>query len=183
MNEFIDEWEQTIFFLLTMVLLAFGLYQTAGIFLNTDVPIVTVVSNSMAPQFERGDIIVVYGEPFDEIEADPETGDVIVFRSELMRMPIIHRVINRTDTTLETKGDANNGQLRFCQSERQIYRSPKQGCRDDERTINIEQNITRDQVMGTKIATIPMLGYVKLYPACLYYQLVLPTGDSRLRHC
>ncbi|MCJ7429082.1 MAG: signal peptidase I [Candidatus Nanohaloarchaeota archaeon QJJ-5] len=183
MNDFLEEQEKMLFFVLTMVFLAFGLYQTAGIFLNTDVPIVTVVSNSMAPQFERGDIIVVHGTPFEEIEADPDQGDVIVFRSELMNMPIIHRVINRTEDTLETQGDANDGQLKFCRSSTSIYRAPRQGCPSDEETINIEQNITEDQVLGEKIATVPMLGYIKLYPACLYYRLVLPVEDGRLRHC
>lgn len=183
MKDIIKEQEQTLFFILTMVMLAFGLYQTAGIFLNTDVPVVTVVSNSMSPQFERGDIIVVHGTPFDELEADPQSGDVIIFQSELMQMPIIHRVIDRTDDTVETQGDANDGQLKFCRSATTLYRAPKDGCRGDETAINIEKNITEEQVLGTKIATIPFLGYIKLAPACLYYQLVLPLEDGRLRHC
>lgn len=64
-----------VYFLVISLILAFGLLQTAGTALDTDKPVVSVVSCSMYPQLHVGDIIVVQGEPFEDIEVD----DVAVF--------------------------------------------------------------------------------------------------------
>ncbi|MDY6774324.1 MAG: signal peptidase I [Candidatus Nanohaloarchaea archaeon] len=130
-------------FVVVALLLAYGIYQTAGLALNTEVPVVAVTSGSMEPTLHRGDMIVVQGEPWKETEE----GEIIVFRTDEMPVPVIHRVIKKNSTALETKGDALARQHPF------------------------EKYITKDQVMGTALFTIPKLGYVKLLPTCFYLQL------------
>lgn len=70
-------------------------------FLGIDQPIMTVVSNSMWPKLSRGDIIFVVQAQEDDIEI----GSVVVFRHE--GGLAVHRVVEMTDWSITTKGDAN----------------------------------------------------------------------------
>ncbi|MFB6199970.1 MAG: signal peptidase I [Candidatus Nanohaloarchaea archaeon] len=124
-----------VYFLAIALILAFGVIQTTGTLLNTDKPVVTVVSCSMYPKYTVGDVVVVQGEPFDNIKV----GDIAVYnsRSELS-IPVIHRVVEKRENSLETRGDNNRGQLEF------------------------EKNVTPEQIHGTALFSIPRVGAVKL---------------------
>lgn len=68
-------------FLSIALILAFGTLQTSGTLLDTDRPVVSVVSCSMYPGpgeegLYKGDILIVRGTPFDEIRE----GDTIVYK-------------------------------------------------------------------------------------------------------
>lgn len=63
------------YFIATALILAFGILQTTGTVLNTDKPVVSVVSCSMYPQLNVGDVLIVNGQPYETIEED----DVIVY--------------------------------------------------------------------------------------------------------
>lgn len=68
------------YFLSIALVLAFGTLQTTGTALNTDQPVVSVVSCSMYPGpgetgLDKGDILVVKGTPFEDIQE----GDTIVY--------------------------------------------------------------------------------------------------------
>jgi signal peptidase I len=65
----------------------------------------------------------------------PRTGNVIIFKANYVH-PIIHRVVG--NAPLQTKGDNNLGQLAE------------------------EQSIGQDQVVGTAVARLPGLGWLKL---------------------
>lgn len=64
-----------------------------------------VTSNSMAPSFVRGDIIVIK----TNIEVEKiKPGDIIAFKPGAEATVVVHRVIRiNTDKTFETKGDAS----------------------------------------------------------------------------
>ncbi|EGQ43511.1 MAG: signal peptidase I, archaeal type [Candidatus Nanosalina sp. J07AB43] len=70
-SRFVDE----TYFLLLSVVLAYGLLQTLGTGLGTEKPVVTVISTSMCPALQVGDILVVKGEEFNSIQQ----GDVVVY--------------------------------------------------------------------------------------------------------
>ncbi|MDY6777510.1 MAG: signal peptidase I [Candidatus Nanohaloarchaea archaeon] len=164
--------EPDIFFVLTALLLAFGMYQTLGTALNTDTPVVSVISPSMEPTFYRGDLILVKGTSIDRLEAGRQDGDIIVFTSRYLRMPIIHRVINKHNHSVDTMGDANSRQVRYklCDvgGRTQIV-TPGTVCPGRHiRTVNVEENITEQQIKGEVFLIIPKLGYAKIIPTCLY---------------
>lgn len=69
------EYLDTIFFLAVAVLLAFGSLQTAGTVTGTERPVVSVVSCSMYPALNVGDILIVNGVEFNQIEE----GDIVVY--------------------------------------------------------------------------------------------------------
>lgn len=124
------------YFLAIALILAFGVINTSGTALNTDKPVVTVISCSMYPVYNTGDILLVDGVDYPEIE----TGDVIVYSVENsgLSTPIVHRVIEKNPEYLQTKGDNNPGQLEF------------------------ESRVTPEQVHGRALFSIPRIGGLKL---------------------
>ena len=61
-----------------------------------------VVSNSMYPTFERGDMVLV-----QTIFVEPEKGDIIMFIREDVNLPVTHRVLDVKDGLVYTGGDAS----------------------------------------------------------------------------
>lgn len=128
---------QEFYFFGIALILAFGTLQTTGTVMDTDKPVVTVVSCSMYPHYDVGDIILVQGQDFDNIEE----GDIAVYESGSpeQSIPVIHRVVSKHQDYLETKGDNNNGQLEF------------------------EKRVDPGQIHGTALASVPKIGMVKLF--------------------
>lgn len=83
--------------LLFMVLLA------AVVFLGLKlVTLTVVVSDSMKPEFQRGDMIIV-----QSVYLTPEVGDIITFNVKNKNFAISHRVISIKNGAIITKGDNN----------------------------------------------------------------------------
>lgn len=61
-----------------------------------------VVSNSMYPTFERGDMVL-----FQSLFVDPEPGDIIMFNRPDLNYPVTHRVLRVIDGKIYTGGDAS----------------------------------------------------------------------------
>lgn len=65
------------------------------------IQVFTVQSDSMKPKFSRGDIIII------KEEKEYNIGDVITYQSEEGEL-ITHRIINKNENVIKTKGDNNN---------------------------------------------------------------------------
>ena len=61
-----------------------------------------IVSDSMKPEFQRGDIIIV-----QSIFLTPDIGDIITFSVKNRNVDISHRVISVSNSAIITKGDNN----------------------------------------------------------------------------
>lgn len=199
-----DDWDSVIgrefYFIALALILAFGILQTTGTVLETEKPVVSVVSCSMYPEYDRGDVLVVKGVDFDNIEEGQivvydvplkasvsieggiyELGEentetplgssrvlsvddneaTLEFGGERVRVqegqsysigshnvniesvsgvdiPVVHRVIEKRNDSLETKGDANPQQLDF------------------------EKDIRPEQIHGQVFLRIPKVGALKL---------------------
>jgi signal peptidase len=88
-------------------LITYGGMAVARTVTSTDSPVMVVPSTSMVPTLNVGDIVFVKG-------VDPNTitvGTIIIFRSPMDSIDIIHRVIGITkqgdELYFETKGDHN----------------------------------------------------------------------------
>lgn len=144
--------------------LAFLANASLGFALSTDLPVVAVVSGSMAHDastervhytwlkemfgynrttidswpiakgFDIGDLPVVRG--FENYEL----GDVIVFSIPNQQVPIIHRIVYKNpDGSYQTKGDHNPSQLPF------------------------ETSVKKEQIHGKVIFIVPKIGYFKVF--------------------
>lgn len=125
--------EEFYFFAIALIL-AFGIIQTTGTVLATEKPVVSVVSCSMYPQLHVGDILLVKGTDYSRIQE----GDVIVYSTPEMNIPVVHRVLGKNESFLETRGDNNPGQLEF------------------------EKKVESEQIHGKILFRIPRIGALKL---------------------
>ncbi len=94
--------------------------------------------------FKKGDIIIVWGR------FKPKIGDIVIFKPNIESTsahPIIHRIIEITNNTIQTKGDHNSKQLIISNNP---YKTD-------------ETMIKEDQLLGKAILKIPYLGWVKLF--------------------
>ena len=153
--------------ILAFVFVRFIFYPLLGLIFATSLPLVVVESGSMEHHedfnlwweaqenyynefgitggaiqawpfktgLNKGDIIIIKGEKFKELKV----GDIIVFKPKSQNKAVIHRIVKVEDNHIETKGDANIGQIGF------------------------EQNIKPEQIKGIAIAKLPYLGWIKLF--------------------
>jgi len=127
---------------------SFLLYFGLQVALNTEAPIVIVVSGSMEPSIREGDLLFVKGVNPEDIKngtAEDKNGDVIVFDARGLwagapEEPIVHRVIDKDlvgDTYyFRTKGDANS--------------------------LPDQAPIPESRIIGVVIGGIPYVGWVKI---------------------
>jgi len=127
---------------------SFIFYFVLQVSLNTQTPIVVVVSGSMTPIINKGDILFVQGRDPSLIQngsAVEKDGDIIVFNayglwSSAPLDPIVHRVIEKWYDNgtwyFRTKGDANS--------------------------LPDPVKISEDKVIGVVIGGIPFIGWIKI---------------------
>jgi signal peptidase len=138
------------------MLLAFVVYHVIGFALNTQDPIVTVVSCSMLPTIDKGDLLIVKGVTFDEIIAGRLNGTIIVYRHPIDGRLIVHRVYKKfEDGTLQTWGDNNP--------------SPD------------NWRVPMENVVGKIVFRIPYAGYPKYYLARLVGQAPAGSCGRKIR--
>lgn len=159
-----DTWLSFIADAIIIILIGkFLIYPAIGLALGTEYPVVAVVSSSMDHRgepigewweshsahyqnfnitreqfqnyylkngFNKGAVLIIVSQ--DEYGV----GDIIVYTVASRRDPLIHRII-ATDP-IQTKGDANLGQLSF------------------------EKNIPKEAIEGKAVLHIPFLGWVKV---------------------
>jgi len=126
---------------------AFLVFIILKVSLNTETPVVVVISGSMEPNIHEGDLLFVMGTDAGEIKI----GDVIVFDASWgPQEPIVHRVIDIQNITgvwhFETKGDANS---------------------DSDPDL-----VSQYDVLGVVVGRIPYIGWVKLFLE--RYNLLIP---------
>lgn len=128
---------------------SFLIYFTMQVSLNTQSPMVVVVSGSMEPTILKGDLLIVQGKDPENIESGTiqnKEGDVIVYDARGLwasapNEPIVHRVV---DKRLEngtwyflTKGDAN---------------------------LNTDPAwVPGNRIIGVVVARIPFIGWIKIF--------------------
>ena len=102
---------QLLFQGLTLAMVVFSalmIWKIIEIKTKSESPVVVVLSGSMEPAFQRGDILFL-----DNSNPIVDVGDIIVFKIKDREIPIVHRVLkvhsNREDGTMDilTKGDNN----------------------------------------------------------------------------
>ncbi|PSH00881.1 MAG: signal peptidase I [Nanohaloarchaea archaeon SW_7_46_7] len=101
--EEVSEYLEIGFFLAIAVLLAFGSLQTAGTVMNTERPVVSVVSCSMYPELNVGDILLVQGTEFEDIRE----GDIAVYNvadQAILNIEGQEIQLNSEDTTKTVNG-------------------------------------------------------------------------------
>ena len=69
---------------------AFMLWKALSVASNSPSPIVVVLSGSMEPAFERGDLLFLWNRA-----RDTQLGEIVVYNVRGKDIPIVHRVVRR----------------------------------------------------------------------------------------
>lgn len=67
---------------------AFMLWKTLSVITDSPSPIVVVLSGSMEPAFQRGDLLFLWNR-----DTRAEVGEVVVYNVKGKDIPIVHRVV------------------------------------------------------------------------------------------
>ncbi|MHA1273534.1 MAG: signal peptidase I [Promethearchaeota archaeon] len=124
------------------------IYFILQIALNTNTPMVVVVSGSMEPTLYKGDLLFLQGTDPEDLKngtIEDKKGDIIVYDARGLWAgapdePIVHRIVgkwhNESGWWFLTKGDANDA----------VDRAP----------------VPEDRILGKVVGRIPYIGWVKI---------------------
>ena len=174
-----NEYVQTAVVIGLIVLIVFGFWYGSQLVLNTQYPVLAVVSGSMcipydgacdgwSHSFERtlhiGDLIIVQGVNPADLNADYPNSDIIVFkdpRDTTNPDLIVHRIVSEQviDGKLyfRTKGDGNSAKK---------WPTPKSALLDqdyDPWAIPPAPGVSEDAVVGKVIMRVPLVGNIVLF--------------------
>ncbi len=148
-------WEKTPFLrdiveFIVVFLLVFLFYKGLAYALHTPDPVLSVVSCSMLPTLQRGDIIVIKGISWDDIKttgkwADPNS-TILVYYLPSQKKLIVHRayVKYNSNHTVVTWGDNN--------------------------PVHDPWIVKESYIIGTPILRIPYIGYMRIWLGMLLGQ-------------
>lgn len=119
------------------------IWKTLSVVANLHSPIVVVLSGSMEPAFQRGDILFLWNRDYRQ-----KVGDIVVYEIEGKSIPIVHRVLrehhNLEKQLLLTKGDNNAVDDLSLYAKKQSYLNQK------------------SDLVGTVKAYLPFIGYITI---------------------
>ena len=103
-----NEVAKLILLAIIVISISYGGWAAMRLMLATQHPVLVVISGSMVPTLNVGDLIVIKGEPAEEIEV----GTIIVFHSPRdYNTLVVHRVVDKQNSDgriyFKTKGDFN----------------------------------------------------------------------------
>ncbi|ODV63730.1 signal peptidase complex catalytic subunit SEC11 [Ascoidea rubescens DSM 1968] len=125
---------------------AFMIWKTLSVITNSESPIVVVLSGSMEPAFQRGDILFLNNR-----QTFVDAGDIVVYQIKHREIPIVHRVMNQHSNLqklkqfLLTKGDNNPVNDLSLYNRNQLY-------------LNREKDI-----LGVVKGYLPKVGYLTIF--------------------
>ncbi|KAK0660454.1 putative signal peptidase complex catalytic subunit SEC11C [Cercophora samala] len=123
---------------------AFMMWKGLSVISDSPSPIVVVLSGSMEPAFQRGDLLMLWNR---NLFTETSVGEVVVYNVKDKDIPIVHRVISKFGTgptaKLLTKGDNNDS--------------------DDTKLYAPGQNyLVREDIIGSVVGYMPFVGYVTI---------------------
>ncbi|AEO66474.1 6064762f-6c9f-4466-8c86-5357ff2d14d3 [Thermothielavioides terrestris] len=123
---------------------AFMTWKGLSVIADSPSPIVVVLSGSMEPAFQRGDLLVLWNR---NLFSETNVGEVVVYNVKGKDIPIVHRIVRKfgtgPDAKLLTKGDNNAAD-------------------DTELYARGQDYLTRKDIVGSVVAYIPFVGYVTI---------------------
>ncbi|RDW89230.1 putative signal peptidase [Coleophoma cylindrospora] len=123
---------------------AFMMWKGLSVISDSPSPIVVVLSGSMEPAFQRGDLLFLWNRNFLE---ETKVGEIVVYNVKGKDIPIVHRLVRKFGTgdeaKLLTKGDNNVAD-------------------DTELYARGQDYIERKDIIGSVVGYIPFVGYVTI---------------------
>ncbi|KAM0286403.1 hypothetical protein ACHAQH_000829 [Verticillium albo-atrum] len=123
---------------------AFMMWKGLSVITDSPSPIVVVLSGSMEPAFQRGDLLFLWNR---NLLRETDVGEVVVYNVKDKDIPIVHRIVRKfgagAAAKLLTKGDNNAAD-------------------DTELYARGQDYLERQDIIGSVVAYIPFVGYVTI---------------------
>lgn len=120
-------------------------WRCLAIVTNCEASVVVVLSGSMEPGYERGDVLFLHHRP----QYPVKVGDVIVYQIGGKPVPIVHRVHRIHERAADGK------RLLLTKGDNNVY--------DDRNLYPVGQDwIEESMIMGKTYAYVPRIGYVTI---------------------
>ncbi|MGY5878874.1 MAG: signal peptidase I [Candidatus Thorarchaeota archaeon] len=150
------QWDQrseitkTVFVIAIIVGVTLGGYGIFTVAMGTSNPLVVVESESMLPTLEIGHLLVLQARAADQIQV----GDIIVFNAVYHDKPIVHRIIEIENVTIEpeniTAGTPAVYELHYF-------------TRGDNNDLTDAMYRVHSDIIGVVVFAIPYVGHVTLF--------------------
>ncbi|KAG5928133.1 Signal peptidase complex catalytic subunit [Claviceps africana] len=123
---------------------AFMMWKGLSVVTDSPSPIVVVLSGSMEPAFQRGDLLLLWNR---NVREETAVGEIVVYNIKGKDIPIVHRIVRKFGTgdraKLLTKGDNNNADDTDLYARGQDY-------------------LERKDIIGSVVGYVPFVGYVTI---------------------
>ncbi|KAK3385097.1 signal peptidase complex catalytic subunit SEC11 [Podospora didyma] len=123
---------------------AFMMWKGLSVITDSPSPIVVVLSGSMEPAFQRGDLLLLWNR---NLFSETSVGEIVVYNVKDKDIPIVHRVVRKfgagPEAKLLTKGDNN------LSDDTELY-APGQ------------DYLVRKDIIGSVFGFIPSVGFVTI---------------------
>lgn len=144
---------------------AFMLWKTLSILSNSPSPIVVVLSGSMEPAFQRGDLLFLWNR-----DKTAEVGEIVVYNVKGKDIPIVHRVVRSfqhgTAASLGKSGhDAMVGQGKeeIKPKSKLLTKGDNNVADDTELYARGQDYLDREEdIIGSVRGYVPAVGYVTI---------------------
>ena len=141
---------------------AFMLWKTLSIISNSPSPIVVVLSGSMEPAFQRGDLLFLWNR-----DQTAEVGEIVVYNVRGTDIPIVHRVVRSFHSSSPTSPKQVDGKSRSTQEEaprKQLLTKGDNNVADDTELYARGQSYLdrNEDLIGSVRGYVPAVGYVTI---------------------
>ncbi len=117
-------------------------------------PIVVVLSGSMEPAFQRGDLLFLWNR---NLLAPTDVGEVVVYNVRDKEIPIVHRVVRRFGG-----GGGGGGGGDDPRATRLLTKGDNNAADDTELYARGQDYLERRDIIGSVVAYVPFVGYVTI---------------------
>ena len=151
---------------------ALMIWKSLCLYTGSESPVVVVLSGSMEPAFERGDILFLHKE-----KRLTRMGEIIVFSIDGRQIPIVHRVI-KTYTEKNKDNDDDDDDLGESSSRHDILTKGDNNFMDDIALYAPGQRwLNETHIMGRTVGYLPYVGRATIlmndYPLVKYGLIVI----------
>ncbi len=140
-----SELTKTLFVIGIVVVMTLGGYGLFTVSMGTSNPLVVVESESMLPTLEVGHLLVLQARAPEQIQV----GDIIVFNAVYHSKPIVHRIVEIENVTIEIENVTT--------SELHYY------TKGDNNALSDPGYRVHEDIIGVVVLAVPYVGHVTLF--------------------
>ncbi|KAK5071282.1 Signal peptidase complex catalytic subunit [Lithohypha guttulata] len=137
---------------------AFMLWKSLSVISNSPSPIVVVLSGSMEPAFQRGDLLFLWNR-----DVGAEVGEIVVYNVKGKDIPIVHRVVRKHVTVPVSGVEATENGTMSLSSPKLLTKGDNNVADDTELYARSQSYLDRNEdLIGSVRGYIPAVGYVTI---------------------